>query len=371
MEPLLSDTEAVLSAPKAVPTAIPRVSVSAGVLFIVTLLASHGCASRRPIAMDIRADSTFDLVWPAAPDDPRIRYLRSVSSPGDLGVSRSFFGRVADVVFGEGESLRIRQPYGIAVDSAQQIYVADQASAGVHVFDPVGGRHRLFRGTDRSLFELPVGVAVDESGRIYVADSKTGLVLGMSSEGEEFLRISEGLERPAGLAFDSDRKLLYVVDVLRHEVLAYDSVGSLVRVLGGRGNDPGRMNYPTNVTVGSDGTVYVTDTMNFRVMGFDAEGNVISSFGRNGDRPGELARPKGIGVDSEGHIYVVEGLFDSINVFDRTGQHLLSFGGPGGRPGEFWLATGLYVDANDRIYVADSFNGRFQVFQYLSGAEGP
>ena len=351
------------------PSALQRRRMSIGARIVVATMAVQGCASHRPIQMDIRADASFDLVWPEAPEAPRIRFLRSVYGPGDLGASRSIFGRMADFVLGEPEELRVRQPYGIAVDSAQKIYVADQASPGVHVFDPITGKHRLFRGTNRTPFELPVGVAVDDRGRIYVADSQAGFVLGMSPDGDEFLRISEGLQRPVGLAYDNERDLLYVVDVLRHEVLVFDSAGILVRVLGGRGTGTGRMNYPTNVAVGSDGLVYVTDTMNFRVHTYGPEGELLSSFGENGNRPGEFARPKGIGVDSEGHIYVVEGLFDAINVFDRSGKLLLSFGSPGSRPGEFWLATGLFVDARDRVYVADSFNGRLQVFQYLRGVD--
>lgn len=341
--------------------------VAVGVLMAGTVV--YGCASHTSIRMDLAADPTMELVWPSPPDAARIRYLRSVSSPRDLGVSRSLFGRMSDFVIGGDDDLRVHQPYGIAVDSAQRIYVADQAAPGVHVFDPVQGRHRLFRGSDRRQFELPIGVAVDDEGNIFVSDAEAGTVIGMNGDGKEFLAITDGLERPAGLALDNSRDLLYVVDVQRHEIPVFDRKGNLIRTLGGRGTDPGRMNFPTNVAVGRDGTVYVTDTMNFRVQIFSPEGELISTFGEVGRRPGEFARPKGIGVDSDGHIYVVEGLFDAVNVFDRDGRLLLTFGQEGRSAGEFWLATGLFVDAQDRIYVADSFNGRFQVFQYLTGGE--
>ena len=330
----------------------------------------HSCVSHTPIRMDSPADPTVEIVWPAPPDTARIQYLRSITTPADLGVKPSLLGRVAGLVFGEGDELRVRQPYGVFVDGAQRIYVADEATPGVHMFDPTRGQHRLYRGSDRRSFEVPVGVVANDKGDIFVSDAKGGVVIGMDEDGDEFLELSEGIERPAGLALDQERGILYVVDVRRHAVLAFDRSGKLIRVLGERGTELGQMNFPTNAAVASDGTVYVTDTMNFRVQTFTPEGDAIAAFGVLGNRPGEFARPKGIGVDSQGHVYVVEGLYDAINVFDSRGRFLLTFGQEGHRAGEFWLATGLFVDANDRVYVSDSFNGRVQVFQYLA-ASGP
>ncbi|MFQ5551513.1 MAG: 6-bladed beta-propeller, partial [Gemmatimonadales bacterium] len=319
-----------------------------------------------PVRMDVPADTTLDLVWPPAPETPRIRFLRDISAPSDLGVSTSIFRRVTGILFGGSREDRIQQPYGIAVDSLQRIYVADQSSATIRVFNPLTGEHKTYGGTNRSDFEMPVGVAVDRAGRIFVSDSRAAVVIGMEPDGDEFLRISAELLRPAGIALHPADGLLYVVDVQRHEVLAFDMSGNLDHAFGGRGTDPGKFNFPTNIAINRDGTIYITDALNFRIQAFDAAGTPLSRFGQVGDSYGQFARPKGVGVDSEGHIYVVEGLYDAVNVFDSDGQLLLTFGRPGSDFGEFWLATGLFVDSFDRVYVADSYNGRIQVFQYLA-----
>ncbi len=327
------------------------------------LLLAAGCGSSSVVPKELQRAEPV-LVWPLPPEDPRIQYISSISGPNDLGITKSFFRKVAEFFFGKTDE-RIHQPYGVTVDANGRIYIADSARRVVHVFDRQDERYSIIRGTSRQEFQVPIGVAVDPEGRLYVSDAERRMVVGFERSGNDFLTISEGLQRPAGLAFNPQNNLLYVADVIRHEVLAYDRQGKLALSIGGRGTEEGRLNFPTNIAVDKEGRVYITDALNFRIQIFRADGSFLAKFGRSGDALGDLARPKGIGVDSEGHIYVAEGLYDVVNVFDREGTLLLTFGSPGSGRGEFWLATGLFVDFKDRIYVADSFNGRVQVFQYL------
>lgn len=335
---------------------------------LATLALGQACASRTPVRMDLPADSTLSLVWPLPPEAPRVQFLRSVSDAGDIDAGPGFLGRVARIFVGQGDDDRVRQPYGIAVDAGQRVYVADQASTAVHVFDPLANDYRIHRGTSERDFLTPVGVAVDARGRIFVADSELGVVVAMDPDGNELMVLDDGLSRPSGLAVHPTDGSLWVADAALHTVRVFDGAGRSLRQLGTRGTEEGNFNFPTNVAVAPDGTVYVTDSMNFRVQAFTSEGDFVRAFGQVGDHHGQMARPKGVGVDSDGHVYVVEGLYDAVNIFDGEGRLLLTFGGPGQGPGQFWLATGLHVDGNDRIYVSDSFNGRIQVFQYL--AEG-
>jgi DNA-binding beta-propeller fold protein YncE len=305
-----------------------------------------------------------ELVWPLPPEDPKIQYVGSIATPEDLGITKSFFGRVLEFLFGKSEQ-RVQQPYGVAVDNEDKIFVADSAQRVIHVFDVPARKYSSIRGAGNREFEFPVGVAVDGHGRLYVSDAEGRRIFVLDRAGRSLITISDGLQRPAGLAFNATNQSLYVVDVVRHEILVYDASGKLRFSFGGRGGENGRLNFPTNIAVDRKGVVYVTDALNFRVQIFAADGTFLSSFGRTGDALGDLPRPKGIGVDSEGHIYLVEGLYDVVNVFDHRGRLLLTFGGAGAARGEFWLATGLFVDSQDRIYVADSFNSRVQLFQYL------
>ena len=329
---------------------------------IAAALTLGGCSGGTGVTF-LEEPSVPDLAWPSPPDSPRIRYLGSLTGPEDLGQTRSFFRRIWDFVAG-GEERRILQPYGVTVDAEGRIYVCDSAQRSVHIFDVERRDYRVIRGPSGEGFRFPVGVAV-AGDRVFISDSEAARVGAYQRDGDLDFSIEGDLVRPSGLAVDSVRGLLYVADPGRHEVLVYDLDGRFIRAFGGRGGEPGRFNFPTNVAVAPDGRLLVTDALNFRVQIFGVDGQVERVFGDLGDGLGDLARPKGIGLDSEGHVYVVEGLYDVVNVYEEDGRHLLTFGGPGVSPGQFWLATGLAMDARDRIYVADSYNGRIQVFQYL------
>jgi DNA-binding beta-propeller fold protein YncE len=269
------------------------------------------------------------------------------------------------VITGGGDDAGIRQPYGIAVGAEGTIYVADTATPGVHIFRTEAQEYELVERPGGIPLRSPVGVSVTPSGEVLITDSEAGAVIWMDAEGEQRLRITDGLLRPTAAQMHPENGTIYVVDAHRHSILMFDSTGAGIGEIGRRGSEPGQFNFPTNLALAGDGTLWITDAMNFRVQHLDAGGRPLAVFGEAGDLQGDMARPKGIGVDSQGHVYVVEGLFDAVNVFDERGRLLLTFGGPGRLDGQFWLATGLHVDEADRIYVADSFNGRIQVFQFL------
>jgi DNA-binding beta-propeller fold protein YncE len=304
------------------------------------------------------------LAWPAPPEQVRIRWMASIATPSDVGARQGLLRRVVNVFTGATPP-RVRQPYGIAVDSGGRILVADQAAHGVHRFDPARGDYTFLTG-GRGGLRSPVGVAVDDAGEVYISDSEAGVIVVLRDDGRERMRIRAGLERPTGLAFDRSRGWLWVTDTQRHRLVAFDREGRERRVIGRRGTGDGEFNFPTNVVVAADGTLYVTDALNVRIQVFAPDGTFRRQFGRHGDGVGELARPKGVALDSDGHVYVVEGLYDVVNLYDESGNALLSFGGAGTAPGEFWLATGIAIDREDRVYVADSHNGRVQVLQYVA-----
>lgn len=306
------------------------------------------------------------LVWPAAPEPARIRYLGSVSRPEDLEIRKSWLRRVWEVITGPSQ-VQIRRPYGLAVDADGRLYVTDSVARVVHVFDRKEQSYRAVERIGARRFAMPIGLAVAADGTLFVSDADLKTVAVFGRNGRLLREIGHGLERPTGLALAPAGDRLYVVDTLGHAVRVYEPGGKLLASFGTRGTGPGELNFPTNIAVDRAGLVYVTDTMNFEVKIFAADGTPLAKFGRLGDGTGDFARPKGIGVDSDGHVYVVEGLHDVFQIFERDGRFLLAVGGTGGGAGNFWLPTGLHIDREDRIYVADGHNSRVQIFQYVRG----
>lgn len=312
-----------------------------------------------------------ELVWPAPPQPARIRHLLAVATPEDIGREKGFFRRLWEFIRGP-ENEEMRKPMAVVADASGRFYVADPAAKCLHVFDQSEGKYQRWESVGRDTFGFPLGLALDAQDRVYVADSEHRRIHVLDPEGE-LLRSYGGaeLQRPTGIAVDTERERLYVVDTPSHEVKVYGLAGGeLLDTIGAQGTQPGDFNYPSFVAVDAAGKLYVTDGLNGRVQVLSPDGEPLRTVGRHGDGSGDFSAPKGVAVDSEGHLYVADAAFDNIQVFDAEGQLLLYFGTAGSEAGRFWMPSGLYVDDQDRIYVADSYNKRVQVFQYVKQGEG-
>ena len=315
-----------------------------------------------------RPEEPDSLVWPAAPDAARIAFVRAISRSEDLGISKRFFERVYDLLFGE-EERRIVRPMAI-VEADGVLYVADPGAKGVHRFDPKGGDYDLIHAAGDKALPSPVGLARGGSGEVYVTDSALGqvFVIRPGAKEAEPLALGAAMRQPTGIACDPASGRLYVVDTAAHDIKLFNRDGTLASILGHRGVENGEFNFPTLLWRSREGLLYVTDSLNHRVQILDREGGFLAKFGRHGDGSGDQQVQKGVATDSYGHVYVVDSLIGAFQIFDGAGKFLLSVGAQGRERGEFWLPTGIFVTENDTIYVADSYNQRIQVFRYIGGA---
>jgi DNA-binding beta-propeller fold protein YncE len=261
------------------------------------------------------------------------------------------------------------KPMGICLDESGNLCVTDTGTKAVWFFDLGRKRYRRWEKIERYPFISPVAV-VKKNKVLYVADSGQGCVIVFDRSGDLLFRITEGLERPTGLALGA-RDTLWVTDSARHRVEVYDLEGRHLFGFGKRGTGLGEFNYPTHLVHShkSNDAVYITDAMNFRVQKVNQEGAALLSFGAVGQASGSFSRPKGVAVDQDENLYVVDALFDNIQIFDSAGRFLMHWGGNGSEPGFFWLPTGIAIDAEDRIWVADSYNRRIQVFKRVDQDE--
>lgn len=336
-------------------------------LTIVLLLLATACQAPAPTQVPQAIPERLP-VWPQPPEEARIRYVRSLSGPGDLGIVKSFLGRLLDALSGGGEEHFVR-PTGVA-ERDGVIYVADPGAHALWILDAARKRSVKVIEAGETGLVSPVAVAVRPDGAVFVADTWLKKVFLLDREGG-LIRIAaqEGLERPAGLAYATATERLYVADSASDRITVYGPAGNLMRSRGKGGNRDGEFNHPTHLALDPSGALLVTDALNFRIQAFDREGGFLWKFGRHGDGSGDLAAPKGIAVDREGHVFVVDTLFDAVQIFDPDGTFLLAFGEHGTQAGQFWLPGGLFINARDEIFVADAYNQRVQLFRIAADSD--
>lgn len=326
------------------------------------LMLATACAEHAPRPGKDGAETTAaPLVWPKPPAQERIRYLRSVSGPHDWGIGRSFLRRLVDALSGRGEEGFIR-PSAVA-ERDGVLYVADPGAQALWILDAPHGRYTRVTQIGALGLVSPVALALGSGGTVFVADTGLKQVFLLDRDGALIRSIAtQGLERPAGLAWDEAAQRLFVLDSLRHRIAVFDANGTLLGNLGESGDKDGQFNHPTHLALDADGALLVTDALNFRVQAINQKGSFLWKFGKAGNGTGDFTAPKGVAADSAGHVYVVDALFDVVQIFDRQGQLLLGFGEHGAGRGQFALPGGIYISAEDKVYVADAYNRRVQIF---------
>ena len=347
----------------------------AGLVLATAALLVAACAELTPQPTREGEDGAASLlVWPKAPAQTRIRYLRSVHGPQDWGITQSAWRRLVDAVSGRGAESFVR-PSAVA-ERAGVLYVADPGAQALWLLDAPRQRSTRLTHVGQQALISPVALALGSGDTVFLADTGLQKVFLLDRDGTLIRTFStQGLERPAGLAWDETARRLFVLDSVKHRIAVFDGNGALLRNLGESGNQNGQFNHPTHLALDGGAThdaLLVSDALNFRVQALDQQGAFIWKFGQNGNGTGDFAAPKGIASDSAGHIYVVDALFDAVQIFDRQGQLLLAFGEHGGDRGQFALPSGIYISATDHVYVADAYNQRVQIFLgAVANAESP
>lgn len=190
---------------------------------------------------------------------------------------------------------RVRKAYGVDVDSAQRVYVADYGTNSVRVFDRRGEQIAEFFG---------------QSG---IADG-------------EF----EGLN---DVAVDDERGYLYAVDHVNGRVQQFRLAVSADQALavthratfGSYGQDEGQLAYPQYVAVNDrSGWVYVGDMANRRIQVFDPEGVGVGVFAPPDVEDWQVM---GLAVGDDDAIYAADAFNDTVWVFEADGRPRGRIGG--------------------------------------------
>ncbi len=296
-----------------------------------------------------------------------LSFVRVFSSADDVRPEHAVLDRTLDIIAGpadpEARVDAMRSPSAVTTDSSHGVFVADPGAHAVHIFDFVHSKYdRLDRRGDR--LHVPVSLAVDGQDNLYVVDqaSRTVLVYDSAGKFRRYLGKLRGgesyFDNPAGIAIDKAGRRIYVCDRQGHMIFVMDERGKLIHKIGNRGggNGPGEFRLPSEIVVaGSE--LFVLDAGNTRIQVFDSGGHFLRAINL-----GYADRHTGLAVGNRGNIYVSDSNLNQIQVFGHEGQRVYTFDPSTVRGVNFSHPSGMWVDGRS-LYVVDSQNNRIGLFQ--------
>jgi sugar lactone lactonase YvrE len=314
---------------------------------------------------------------------------------------------------GLATSAKIASPDGVALDSAGNLYIADtwnfqirKVTAKTGIITTVAGNGKRGYSGDGGLatsaeISYSYGLAVDSAGNLYIADSlnnvirkvaaKTGIIStvagsGMPSyRGDGGLATSASISSPYDIALDSSDNL-YIADsgnnVIR-KVMA--KTGIITTVAGskawGYSGDGGLATSATldsskGVAVDGSGNLYIASSWFDRIRKVTAKTGIITTIAGNGKQSysgdGGLATsaalnsPQKIAVDGAGNLYIADAGNEVIRKVTATngiittivGSNEYGYWGDGGAAtmAELKSPEGVALDVSGNLYFTDAGN---------------
>jgi DNA-binding beta-propeller fold protein YncE len=312
---------------------------------------------------------------------------------------------------------RLNGPFDVGFDPAGNLYFSDTFNHRIRRVEARSGDITTCAGSGeagysgdggpatQARFNEPYGIAVDRAGNIYVADRHNHCVRridGASSVittlagngsagfgGDGGAAAQAGMVEPNGLALDPTQRRLFVADVADHRVRVVDLVSGTISTFAGTGEaqhsgDGGPASRAgvfgaRAVKVAPDGTVYLLERQGSTLRAVDPRTGIINTVAGTGARgysgDGGSARdavfdaPKEFTLDPGGDILIVDTENHAIRrIYVASGIVETIAGGRKGAEGDGGLATaaglgrphGAVVGPDGAIYIGDTENHRIR-----------
>lgn len=306
---------------------------------------------------------------------------------------------------------RFRNPGGITLDSAGNVFIVDTgnncirkiaASTGQVTLFAGGGTAALFGTADgtgtAARFNAPTRLTRDASDNLYVCDTgnhsirkitTAGVVTtyagasGVSGSADANKGTDARFNSPQGIAMDTQSSNMFVSDTGNHTIRYISPAGKVTTVLGVAGTSgsadgigtAARFNSPEGITQDTAKNLYVADTGNNTIRKITISGSTYTSStvagtaGQTGtaDGTGAAVRfnaPGGITADSAGTMFITDTGNHTIREMSAAGVTTTVAGKAGvvgsadgiGPAARFSSPTAIVTTAAHLLYIADTGN---------------
>ena len=326
-------------------------------------------------------------------------HARGASTPRIVYRVETVAGSSLNGDHGPAAAAQISSIQGIALDRFGNLYLSDTDNHRVRRVDAAGVITTV-AGTGTAGFtgdggpaaqaqlNLPYGLAVDLAGNLYIADlgnqrvrrvAIDGTITTIAGDGRKSSTpdgtpaVQASLLSPRNLALDA-AGTLYVSEFEGHRVRKIGADGKIFTAAGagqsgfrgdGAAATAALLSYPAGLAVDRAGSLYIADSGNNRIRKVYAGGAIGTVLG--GSSGTALGGPIAVAVDAAGTIYTADATF-TVRAFTPTGSWLNfagigapAFSGDGGPAARASLTAAHDVLAapNGGVYIADGIRVRF------------
>ena len=239
-------------------------------------------------------------------------------------------------------------PWGIAINSKQQLMVAEDGGMKITIMERDGKRVQTI---ECDKFKSIRGVATGPDGAIYVTDCDAKCLFKFDKEGKLLKTVQNNLKSP------------FSVKIIRNQLYVADHCG-LVKIFDTDCNVVGTIQTkecpnPFDIAVGKDGLYVVGSGGKIAVYRCAPNGEFIRHLNINPSL--NLPISHSICFDSSGHLIVGNyGDSSGVYVFQPSGEHVASLSPASS--GGIQCPAGIAIDDDGFVYVCDFRIGTVTVF---------
>jgi sugar lactone lactonase YvrE len=307
------------------------------------------------------------------------------------------------------------RPFSVAVDTAGNLLIADTGNNRIRRVDRTSGIITTVAGDGTAGFSgdggpatsasvaSPFGLAIDAAGNLFIADTDnrrirrvdgtTGIITTVAGDGtagfsgDGLPATSASLAHPLGLAIDAAGNL-FIADTDNHRIRRVDGTTGVIATVAGNGmtgfsGDGGpatsaSLYFPGGVAVDAVGNLLILDRFNYRIRRVDGTTGVIATVAGSGmagfagdggpATNASMSPGTGLAIDAAGHLLIadnnrirrVDGTTGIITTVMGNGTHRFSGDGEPATSASLASPFGLAVDAVGNLFIADYDNNRIR-----------